>query len=396
MKSIRVHSLATVVVVLLTALAPSPASAQAFKVLHAFGKGTDGQTPFTGLIQGSGSNRYGTTVYGGAGQYGTVYKLSSTGKESVLYNFCSKTNCADGADPEGGVIPDSQGNLYGTTGFGGTHNDGIIYKISSSGRETILYSFKGGTDGKQPLGSLLEDSKGNFYGVTIFGGGSANVGTVFKLAASGKESIVYRFTGGTDGAKPFSGVIQDSQGNLYGTTYEGGASGNGVIFEISSAGTESTLYTFTGGADGAAPATSLILDSEGNLYGTASAGGNGNGTLFEWVKATGNLNVLYTFCSRSNCADGSTPLQAVVQDTHGNFYGTTYFGGSDNYGTVFEFASGGTETVLHNFSGTDGIHPYEGGLLLDSNGTLYGTTPDGGNLSCGEGPGCGVIFKLTP
>jgi uncharacterized repeat protein (TIGR03803 family) len=394
MKSFRPQPFAAFA--LLAVLALPPASAQTFKVLHTFGQGTDGQSPFTGLIQDSHGNRYGTTLYGGSGKYGTFYKLNSSGKESVIYNFCSKTNCADGSDPEGGVVEDSKGNFYGTTAFGGASEKGIVYKINSAGQETVLHSFKGGNDGWRATGSLIEDSKGNFYGTTIFGGGTANVGTVFKLDSSGKETILYRFTGGNDGGKPFAGVIEDSQGNLYGTTYVGGASGNGVIFEISSAGVESTLYTFSGGADGANPITSLILDADGNLYGTATAGGNGSGTLFEWIKATGTLKVLYTFCSVANCADGSQPSQAVVEDSHGNFYGTTYYGGSDNYGTVFELASDGTETVLHSFSDTDGAYPYEGSLLRDSNGTLYGTASQGGDLSCNPTSGCGVVFKLTP
>jgi uncharacterized repeat protein (TIGR03803 family) len=371
------------------------AQAQTFKVVHDFGKGTDGQTPFTGLIHDSRGNHYGTTVYGGAGTLGTVYTLGKTGKETVLYSFCSKSNCADGADPEGGVIEDAQGNLFGTTSFGGAHNQGIVFELNSAGKETILYSFKGGNDGQHPSGSLIQDSKGNFYGTTIFGGGSADVGTVFKLGKSGEETVLYGFTGGTDGAKPFAGVMQDAEGNLYGTAIGGGASGNGVIFEVSKAGKESVLYSFTGGADGAAPTSSLIMDTEGNLYGTASAGGNGGGTIFEWSTA-GKLIVLYTFCSQPSCADGSEPEQALVQDADGNFYGTTYAGGSDGKGVVFELTNASKEIVLHNFSGTDGISPYGGSLLRDSDGALYGTTSDGGNLSCGEGPGCGVIFKLTP
>jgi uncharacterized repeat protein (TIGR03803 family) len=381
---------------LLAVLALPSASAQTFKVLHTFGKGTDGQSPFTGLMQDSKGNRYGTTLYGGSGKYGTLYELNSAGKESIIYNFCSKTKCADGSDPEGGVIEDSKGNFYGTTAFGGAHSKGVIYKINAAGQETVLHSFGSGNDGWRATGSLIQDSKGNFYGTTIFGGGSANAGTVFKLSASGKESVLYRFTGGDDGSEPFSGVIADSAGNLYGTTYSGGASGNGVIFEISNAGVESTLYTFSGGADGSASATSLILDSKGDLYGVASAGGNGQGTLFEWVKASGTLQVLYTFCSLTDCADGSMPLQGVVEDSHGNFYGTTYFGGSANFGTVFEFSAAGKLTVLHSFANTDGAYPYEGSLLRDTNGTLFGTASQGGNLSCNPGTGCGTVFTLTP
>ena len=390
MKSTRLYS--TLALACLMALfTPSSAPAQSFKVVHTFQKGTDGENPFTGVIQDSEGNHYGTTVYGGTGTYGTAYKLSKTGKETVLYSFCSKSNCTDGADPEGGLVEDASGNLYGTASFGGANNRGIIFKLSSTGQETVLYSFKGGNDGQHPSGSLIQDSKGNFYGTTIFGGGSADVGTVFRLSKSGKETVLYRFTGGADGAKPSAGVVADAEGNLYGTAVGGGTSGNGVIFEVSNAGKQSTLYSFTGGSDGGAPASAVIRDTEGNLYGAASSGASGGGTVFEFSSG-GTFSVLYTFCSQAGCSDGSKPLQAVVEDAEGNFYGTTYAGGSDGDGVVFELANTGKETVLHSFAGTDGSQPYGGSLLLDASGTLYGTTSQGGGSSCG----CGVVFRLTP
>jgi uncharacterized repeat protein (TIGR03803 family) len=397
MKSLRLRSLA---VASLIAMVTSSAPAQTFKVVHIFGKGTDGQTPYAGLIQDSNGTRYGTTFGGGTGKYdpGTLYTLSSTGKESVIYNFCRKTNCADGSSPQGGVIQDPAGNFYGTTRFGGAYGDGTIYKITPSGQETVLHSFAGGNDGQGPVGSLIEDSKGNFYGTTLLGGGAADVGTVFKLDSSGKTSVLHGFTNGNDGGTPLAGLVKDSRDNLYGTASTGGAFGKGAIFEISSVGKLTTLYSFTGGADGASPSASLILDSAGNLYSTAFSGGNdaGDGTLFEWIKSTGKLDVLYTFCSQPGCSDGENPSEAVVKDSQGRFYGTTFAGGgSSNDGIVWEFADGKL-TVLHSFVGTDGSYPSGGSLLLDSDGTLYGTTPDGGNLSLCYNQGCGVIFKLTP
>ena len=397
-KSTRLCALANVGTLCLAALfAAQSTQAQPFNVLHSFGKGTDGQTPFAGVIRDAEGNLYGTTLYGGTGTYGTVFKLNTAGKETVLYNFCSKTNCTDGADPEGGLVQDSEGNLYGTTSFGGTHGEGIVFKLSKTGKETVLYNFKGGTDGRHPLANLIRDSEGNLYGTTIFGGDSADDGTVFKLSNTGKETVLHRFAAGTDGSRPEGGLIEDAQGNLYGTTSGGGTSGDGVVFKVNKTVKETVLYSFTGGADGAGPYGSLIEDAKGNLSGTASGGGNSNGagTVFKLSK-TGKLTVLYTFCSQSGCTDGFAPFGGVIEDAKENLYGTTSGGGTDNNGTVFEISEAGKETVLHSFAGgTRGSGPDEG-VIEDAKGNLYGTAPNGGDLSCGQGQGCGVVFKLTP
>ena len=208
--------------------------------------------------------------------------MSSKGKENVLYNF---GGIPDGANPCAGLIMDAKGNLYGTTENGGGVGLGVVFKVSSKGKETVLYSFPGGTDGGNPCAGLIMDAKGNLYGTTSAGGASS-WGVVFKLAPSGnrgwKETVLYSFTGGTDGGGPRAALIMDAKGNLYGTTAFGGASANGVVFKVNSQGEESVLYSFTGEPDGANPSSALIMDAKGNLYGTTENGGASNdGTVFK-------------------------------------------------------------------------------------------------------------------
>jgi uncharacterized repeat protein (TIGR03803 family) len=224
---------------------------------------------------------------------------------------------------------------------------------------------------------------GALYGTTFEG--AAGYGTAFRLSKTGTETVLYTFTGGADGAYPSAGLVEDSAGNLYGMTREGGAAGAGAVFEINTAGTETVLYSFTGGSDGAKPFGGLIRDKFGNFYGTTQQGGTSNlGTVFE-VSPTGAETVLHSFAGGS---DGSTPYTPLVAKGR-NLYGTTYVGGTANDGTVFEISSKGIETVLHSFSGSDGASP-DAGLILDSSGDLYGTTFSGGTS------GLGTVFELTP
>jgi uncharacterized repeat protein (TIGR03803 family) len=207
-----------------------------------------------------------------------VYKVDTAGHSTVLHNF---TNGADGGIAYGGVIRDWKGNLYGTTNQGGASNAGVVFKIDTSGNETVLYTFTGGSDGGYPLGGVILDSKGNLYGTTN-GGGASGAGVVFKIDTSGNETVLYSFTGGSDGGFPLAGVILDSKGNLYGTTNGGGASGAGVVFKVDTSGNETVLYSFTGGTDGGNPYVGVIRDWDGNLYGTADTGGASNaGVVFE-------------------------------------------------------------------------------------------------------------------
>jgi uncharacterized repeat protein (TIGR03803 family) len=299
------------------------------------------------------------------------------------------------------LISDSNGNLYGTNQIGGDLNCwvvgpgcGTVFKVDSTGQYTVLHTFTG-TDGATPRASLILDPAGNLYGTTSDGGASG-VGTVFKLDAAGKNfRSLHSFTW-TDGAYPWYGMIWDKNGgNLYGTTNYGGASGNGTVFKLDSAGQLTVLYSFTGGADGAYIFAPLIRDAAGNLYGTAClAGAYGWGTIFK-LDSNGVFTVLYSF---TGGADGAVPRGGLTRDAAGNLYGTTESGGSrtgyDGWGTVFKVDSSGWLTVLHTFTGTlDGAIP-RAPLLRDNSGNLYGTAEQGGNLACGNGSGCGTVFVL--
>jgi len=247
-------------------------------VLYTFTGGADGGLPVSGVIRDSADNLYGTTYWGGTANAGAVYKIDTSGHESVLYSF---TGGADGGNPNAGVIGDSAGNLYGTTVSGGTANAGVVYKVDASGHESVLHSFTGFADGGLPYAGVIRDSTGNLYGTT-YSGGTADDGVVYKIDTSGHESVLYSFTGGADGRNPYAGVIGDSAGNLYGTTYYGGTADWGVVYKIDTSGHESVLYTFTGGADGGNPYAGVIRGPAGNVYGTTANGGTG-----------GNAGVVY-------------------------------------------------------------------------------------------------------
>jgi uncharacterized repeat protein (TIGR03803 family) len=396
-------------------LAGQSAQAQTYKVLHTF-NGIDGANPAAELIRDADGNLYGTSQDGGTA--GTLFELSKTDKLTTLYTF---KGGADGAGPRAGVIQGAHGNLYGATTWGGngaceSAGCGTVFKLSKTGKEAVLYRFTGWPDGAYPNG-VIQDAKSNFYGTTLNGGSGHNgncslngapygCGTVFKVDASGKETVLHNFTDNADGGYPEAGLIQDAEGNLYGTAGGGGGvgcyHGCGIVFMLDRASKETVLYRFKGGNDGASPYAGVIRDKQGNLYGTTSAGGgHGQGTVFRLSK-TGKETVLYSFCSKSGCADGAFPW-GVIQDAKGNLYGTTLGGGGSSdciggdCGTVFKLDTKGKEVVLHNFTGgADGGNPYAG-VIWDGQGNLYGTTYWGGNLNCDDsGFGCGVVFELTP
>jgi uncharacterized repeat protein (TIGR03803 family) len=305
--------------------------------------------------------------------------------ETVLHTFTGSPS--DGAFPEAGLIADSSGNLYGTTyadgasgtGCGGS-GCGVVFKLAPGGTETVLYSFTGGGDGGNSTAGLIADSSGNLYGTTR-NGGASNLGVVFKLTppatASGAwtETVLHFFTGyPNDGANPAAGLIADSSGNLYGTTSGGGGLLSGVVFKLSPSEPETVLYTFTGGSDGANPEAGLTADSKGNLYGTTAFGGaSGDGVVFKLTPG-GTETVLYNFCTvntPTSCSDGSEPFAGLLADSNGNLYGTTNFGGASNVGAVFKLSPGGTETVLYSFNTGErgGAFP-PAGLIADSGGNL--------------------------
>ena len=389
-------SLALAVVLASIVVAASSAQGQTYKedVLHNFMGGADGGHPQAGLIFDAKGNLYGTTVYGGAYTYGTVFEVSSKGKETVLHSF---KGGADGGNPYAGLIMDAKGNLYGTTLAGGTGGCGsaggcgTVFKVNSKDEETVLYSFKGDGDGVNPYGGLIFDAKGNLYGTT-FSGGAYGYGTVFEVSSKGKETVLYSFTGGTDGGEPVAGLIFDAKGNLYGTTFMGGTPyyGAGTVFELSSKGKETVLHDFTPQTlDGGAPTSGLIFDAKGNLYGTTSTGGsNFQGTVYK-VSSKGKETILYSFPGGSDGA--GDPVAGLIFDAKGNLYGTACYstGYGKSKGIVFELSSKGKETVLYSFTGKGGMNP-TAGLIFDAKGNLYGTTFAGGT------PSYGVVYKLTP
>ena len=356
-----------------------------------------------GLIMDSAGNLYGTTVYGGASGAGTVFKLDTTGSETVLYSFRGLEK-ADGDYPQGGLIMDNAGNLYGTTFYGGMvgcpivlydKGCGTVFKIDPTGQETVLYSFTPANgDGENPAAGLVMDSGGNLYGTTSLGGlvgcqFDMSCGTVFKIDPTGHETVLYSFTGSYgDGAGPSSALIMDSAGNLYGTTEAGGLSGIGTVFELDTTGHETVLYSFDGTpGDAYLPVSGLIMDSAGNLYGTTYADGFDLPGMVYKLDTTGHETVLYSFTDGS---DGGNPSAGLIMDNAGNLYGTTVNGGASDVGTVFELNTTGHETVLYSFTGgSDGANPYAG-LIMDNAGNLYGTTVYGGSADVG------VVFELSP
>jgi uncharacterized repeat protein (TIGR03803 family) len=387
------------------------APAQTFTTLFNF-DGSDGSDPaYTVLLQGSDGNLYGTTYLDGANNAGTVFKITTEGTLTNLYNFCSQPNCADGWGPVEGLTEAPGGNFYGTTIGGGSSTAcpsscGTIFKITPSGTLTTLHTFSG-TDGASPT-ALTRAPDGYFYGDTAGGGtgGTCSVGcgTVFKITPGGALTTLHNFDF-TDGYNPGAGLVRASDGNFYGTTIYGGSSvvcanyGCGTIFRITPAGVLTTLYGFCPGtncADGSFPYGPLVQASNGDLYGTTYTGGSYQigGTVFK-VTIGGTLTTLHSFCSGFDCPDGEYPATGLIQATDGNLYGTTSRGGYGS-GTMFLVTIGGVLATLHDFCSElgciDGSGP--GGLAQATNGTLYGSTGAGGN-SGGCTNGCGTVFSFS-
>lgn len=360
--------------------------------IHNF-NGLDGATPYAPLTRDAAGNLYGTTSEGGWGGYGVVFKIDAAGNYTMLYQF---TGGADGCSPYAGLVLDSAGNLYGTTNNCGaadsSFGSGVVFKIDTAGHETVLYTFTGGTDGANPMAGLFRDSAGNLYGTTSRGGAGLS-GVVFKLDNIGHYSVLYSFGTAPDGGFPLAGVVRDAAGNLYGTTNLGGAAGFGTVYKVDATGHETVLYSFKSGiADGAYPYAGVILDASGNLYGTTEQGGAGNVGIVFKVSQDGHETVL---CNLPGAPGGSSPASGVTRDSAGNFYGTTRGGGAGDVGVVYKMDRTGHETVLYNFTGgADGGDP-SSGVVRDSAGNLFGTTHSGGSLSA-DNPYCGVLYKLDP
>ena len=297
----------------------------------------DGNNPWSGLVQGSDGSFYGTTTGGGARQSGTVFKITPSGMFTTLYSFCSQRNCADGASPRGALIQGRDGSFYGTT------SGNTVFKITPSGSLTTLHTFNGTTEGSEPYAGLVQGSDGNFYGTTTSEGANGRGGTVFKITPSGALTTLYSFCAQTDcadGDYPLGVLAQAIDGNIYGTTAEGGANGNyGTVFRITPGGMLTTVHSFDG-TDGGSPEDGPVQATDGNLYGTTNTGGaDHGGTVFK-LTTNGTLTTVYNFCSQSGCKDGQSSFAGLVQAADGNFYGTTYLGGANGQGTAFKLSVG--------------------------------------------------------
>jgi uncharacterized repeat protein (TIGR03803 family) len=369
------------------------ANSGSYSVLYSFGQPYDGEKPQAGLINLNGT-LYGTTYNGGKYGSGSVFSLSTSGAEKVLYSFNTVTKDDDGAHPSAALLA-VDGLLYGTTEYGGVVGDpnGTVFTVSTAGNERVLYRFRGYyrdyhfyDDGANPVASLI-DVKGKLYGTTYSGGAGQFYGTVFRISTSGRETVLHSFAPYPDGAGPAASLL-DVKGMLYGTTVGGGSLGSfgsGTVYRISTGGAEQVIYAFGYySADGDYPDAALV-DVGGTLYGTARQGGSvGNGTVFS-ITTGGDLSLLYSFDTEYDGNQPNAPLLKVNR----TLYGTTTDGGSYGKGTVFTLTLSGKEKVLHSFGyGSDGAAPVAG--LVDVNGTLYGTTSTGGTY------GAGTVFSLRP
>ncbi len=385
-------------------------TAQTLTTLVTF-DGTNGEQPyFAPLVQNTNGNIYGTTLSGGPstadcsnGQgfgCGTIFQITAAGEFSTLYSFCSQVSCSDGISPFAGLAHDENGNLYGTTGSGGTSFQGTVFKITPEGILTTLYNFCSQTncaDGAQPFATLVYFA-GDFYGTTTSGGANGD-GTIFKITPAGQLTTLYSFCSQvncTDGYVVYGAMIEFN-GKLWGTTLQGGANGFGTVFAVTTAGKLTTLHSFDA-VDGASPWGELLHAANGYFYGTTSGGGTrDDGTVFK-MTAAGKLTTIYNFCADTDCPDGVAPLGGLVQGRNGNFYGTTNDGGANFRGTIFEITEAGELTTLYSFCSktdcTDGEYPYTP-LVQGSNGKLYGTTEGGGDPSCDSPSGCGIVFSFV-
>lgn len=423
------------------------APAQNFSVIHSFNEVfPGGASPDAPLHRGASGNFYGTTFIGGPYNSGVVFKLDAGGQETILHNF---TGGPDGAGPAGGLVADPAGNLYGTTYAGGLAGAGeykggagVVYKIDTAGQFSVLYTFTGGADGSGPAAGVILDRAGNLYGTTYYGGAADNWGVVYKLSPSGRQTVLHTFTGTTDGANPVAGVTLDAAGNLYGTTYYGGLGyppySYGVIYKLSPAGQETVLFTFDAGNSGVHPTARVTLDAAGNIYGAAfdivyrldttghytalgeftstrisgvtrDASGNlfltasppDDNNVSQWtygavfkLEANGRPSLLYKFPGPGISYEAEAPLwpginAAVILDSAGNAYGTSPFGGST--GIVYEIENNGAVKVLLNFLPAPGGSHSTSELVLDPAGSFYGTTAAGGGSA-----DAGVVFKMSP
>jgi uncharacterized repeat protein (TIGR03803 family) len=342
---------------------------------------------------------------------GLVLSLAALSGAANAGNFevLQKFKPAEGASSFAGLYEDAKGNLFGTTLIKGADKNGTAFELTPYGtgyKYILLHTFTGGEDGGEPDGNFIADSSGTLWSTTS-GGGLYGAGNVFSMDPStGAETVIYSFTGGADGGNPYSALVADASGNMYGTTYDGGAYGYGTVFEVTPGGTETVLHSFAGGTDGAYPIARVMLYN-GLIYGTTDAGGGGTacdggcGTVFSLDPAnnTWTETVLHSFTGGS---DGAGPEGGLVVH-NGNIYSTAFGGGiagcygGFNCGTVWEMAPDGSGfNVVHSFTGgSDGSNP-DNGVIFDAKGNMYGIPERGANIGCYQAAGCGIVFKLSP
>lgn len=390
-------------------LAPKAfAAASSAKVIYSLAGDEDGEYTDTDLVIDSAGDLYGSSVLGGTFGSGTVFQLTPSANgwiHTVLYSF---TGGADGGEPYKGVTLDAQGNIYGTAVTGGTGacegGCGVVYKLTQTGgawTQTVIYSFTGGDDGSGPGAGLTIDDQGNLYGVTPTGGANG-LGTIYQLSPNQSGNwdftVIHTFTGGADGATGSAGRLLLHGGDLYGVATAGGVHGQGVAFELAPSQVGGwrfrTIYAFQGEPDAGFPYGGLLSDRSGNLYGTTYYdGANDLGSVYELFRVAGKWQekVLYSFQGGS---DGQSPISTLVSDAAGNLYGTTSEGGAGGFGTIFKLtpSSSGTwtESVVHSFRGPpDGSFPYNG-MVGDGAGHFYGATVHGGVADDGS------IYEFRP
>jgi uncharacterized repeat protein (TIGR03803 family) len=369
----------------------------AFVQLHRYGLTSysfqvfaNGDSPSAALVQGSDGYFYGTTSGGGenGGSAGTVFKISATGALTSLYSF---TGGKDGGYPSAALVQGSDGNFFGTTSEGGTNGAGTVFKVSTNGALTSLYSFTGGDDGANPTASMVQGSDGSLYGIAS---GGTYFGTIFRITTGGVFTLIYSFTGADDGAYPEAALIQANDGYFYGTASAGGISGLGTVFRVSANGAFTSLFSFND-TDGATPAAALFQAADGYLYGTTTSGTGrtASGTVFR-ISTKGAYSPLYLF---TGGIDGGEPDASLIQASDGNLYGTTAEGGTNGAGTVFQISTNGSLTSLYSFTGgDDGARPE--GLVQGNDGYFYGTTEAGGTTNYSAQPGtfgAGTVFKIS-
>jgi uncharacterized repeat protein (TIGR03803 family) len=403
--------LAIMFVALVLSTAVAQGQSYTYQALYSFAGAPDAAATQWGLALDTEGNLYGTSPQGGAFGHGTVFKLDSTGRETILHSFSGTGG--DGVTPDAGVILDAQGNLYGSTTAGGNNSCGcgIIFKLDPAGTETILHTFTGtGGDGMRPSGDLVLDAQGNLYG-TASSGGAGFGGIAFKLTMSGVETVLHSFACCATGSP--SGLLRDAAGNFFGATASGGTGhgqgcgnfGCGTLFELTKNGNLIVLHSFDPSVgDGGIPNRRLVMDAQGNLYGTTYLGGHpfrtrpiGSGIVFK-VDPHGNETILHIFCplghdTKPSCPDGAWPKGGLIMDSVGNLYGTTFSGGAHSgNGTIFRVDPAGNETVPYSFAKSNG-HGYSPitNLVIDGQGNFYGTASRGGTNDIG------VVFgMLTP